>query len=330
MMKRKTNQFGQFEIVMLIFLGLTTLSALFLSFYMELVPYRSIFSGIDYVIISGVSITVIFAVTFNAAKLGITWILAYMKVSGKNPLSAAAVRAVLICNSLLMTLFIVTGQFTAPNVEKVYNKKIRKIEQHFFDQGHTAQVNHRSFLDQIKNSYYLEIEEIRNLYQPDLDKAESGRKYEMANVVNGVWKGDRYNEWDGKYDSAKRKIDKALSQALGRYQEAVAVQNQRYEQKQEAIANAKQQALENESIEKYLNSYESQNRLVTAFMGLINKSIGLTIGPHHITLLVATLMTAIVEFVPLLLGSHIFTRILSIKRQDNRLELLPAPSADRF
>ena len=313
-MEKKSNQFGLFESLMLIFLGLTTLSALFLSFYMELVPYKSIFNGIDYVIIKGVTVTVIIAVTFNAAKLGITFILSYLKINGDNPLSAAAVRAVLIGNSLLMTLFIVTGQFTAPNVENVYRKKIRQIEQRFIDREHTAKVNHSSSLDHLKIGYQMEITEIRNLYQPDLDKAESGRKYEMANVVNGVWKGDRYEEWDGKYDSTKNKVDKALFQALVRYQKSVESQNRRYEQKQEAIAAAKQTALDNESVEKYLESYDSQNRMVTALMGLINKATGLTIGPHHITLLVAILITAIVEFVPLLLGSHLFTRIL-LRRQ---------------
>ncbi|SMD13062.1 hypothetical protein SAMN02746065_14511 [Desulfocicer vacuolatum DSM 3385] len=315
-MGKKTNQFGLFESGMLIFLGLTALAALFLSFYMELIPYRSIFSGIDHVIINGITITTILAITFNASKIGITWILSYMKVNGKNSLPAAVVRAILIGNSLLMSLFIVNGQFTAPNVEEVYNKKIRNIDLHFLDQKDDAEINHLSVLDQMKTSYNLEIAEIRKLYQPDLDKAESGMKYEMDNVVNGTWKGERYKEWNEKYDSTKKKLDKALFQALGHYQEAIKTQNQKYEQKQEAIAAAKQMALDNESIEKYLNSYESQNRLVTALMGLINKVSGLAIGPHHLTLLVASLITAIVEFVPLLLGSHLFTRILLRRQQD--------------
>jgi hypothetical protein len=328
-MKEKTNQFSLFENVMLIFLGLTALSALYISFYMELVPYRSILSGIDYVIINGVTVTIVIAATFNAAKIGITWIFAHMKVAGKNPFSAYALRLVLITNSLFMTLFVVTGQFTAPNAEEVLMKNIRTIEQLFYDKEHAARENHRLALEQMKASYLLEREEFRNLYQPDLDEAAEGQKYEMKNVVNGIWKGEKYNEWNDKYYITQEKLNKALVQAFGRYRDKLDAHNTKYEQKLESIAAEKQAALDNESIEKYLNSYESQNRLVVSFIAMMNKATGLDIGPHHITLLVASLITAIVEFVPLLLGAHIFTRILLRKHQDINPAMQPALGEDR-
>lgn len=295
-------------------LPLTVIAAIYLSYFFELSIYRSLFRDIDFNLFAGFTVTMLVAVTTNAAKLGITWILAHKKQAGEPTVWGSALRAVLIGNSLLMTVFIVNGLFTAPNAQQVYANKKTEIQASYYERGKTVERNHEKVMYQLNSSYELEVKRIRELYQPDLDKAEAGMATEMVNVQNSVWKGSRYNEWKEKYDTAKEKMDLALVQAMNRYQQSIAKQNARFEQQQRVVATEKQTALASESIEKYLNSYESQNRYVISLIDLIHQLSGKSaVAACHISLLVALLMCTIVEFTPLLLGAHLFSRILSMQ-----------------
>lgn len=310
----KTIQVGFFEKGMFAFLMLTTIVALYLSYYMELMIYRSIFEGMDYVVLNGITITVIFAATFNAAKLGITWILSFLKLTNANLVPAVLLRVVLVVNSLLMTVFIVTGQFTAPHLQEVYNKERTQVESQFYNRETRISENHNSNLEQCKERYTLQVSEIKKQYQPDIALAKTGMNEEMHNVQNGVWKGPYYKEWKLKFDSASQQMNASLSQARLQYQQAIDTENKRYEKKQEELSEANIVALANVKPENYLDRYESQNHYVTALISLINKVTGATIGPQHIILLVAMLLTTIIEFIPLLLGGHLFSRVLEMKR----------------
>lgn len=326
-MKKDPIRFGFIEGGMFLFLSLVTMVALYLSYFMELVIYRSIFDGMDYVIFKGITITVFFAATFNAAKLGVTWILSYLKVTDSSRLLAIILRIILVCNSLLMTVFIVTGQFSAPNAEKVHRKELAQIEDRFHERQQAVESGHHSALSQLKLNYDLEVTKVKELYFPDLHRASDGMEKEMGNVQGGVWDGSRYKEWKSKHAQTKALMDVSLLKAMDRYQQAVAEQNHKFDQKLEKISGDKLKAFEEETIEKHLNRYESQNKHVVALIDLINMVTGASIGAHHIVFLVSILITAIIEFVPLLLGGYLFTRVLSLEQARKEPTEVPEVSA---
>ncbi len=309
------------DIMSIVLIPFAVIASIYLSYFFELSVYKSLFQEIDFKIpLLGFTTTMLLAVTTNAAKLAITYILEYKRGS-ESSWRCWLLRTALIVNSLLMTVFIVNTLFTSPYVKEVLANKRTELLGRFYERQKTAERNHDKAIYQLDASYELEVKRIRELYQPELERAAARMSAEMENVQGGVWRGSRYLEWKEKYDIAKKNLDLALSRAMKNYRKSVASENANIKNQQDKIAVEKQAALAGESIEKYLDSYESQNRYVINLIDLIHRVSGTsTVEACHIILFVALLITIIVEFTPLLLGAHLFRRILLKKSTDEKTE----------
>ncbi len=302
------------------FLLCVSILLVFLSYFMELEAYRSIFAGINYNLnfpppFHQVDMAQTFAFTFNAAKIGLIYLVAFNRTESSGTVQVHTIRISLLAYSFMMSLLIISGQFVDPNVKQVFEEKQAKIEDRFLNKELNLSSNNRRQIASQESRYTTEIDRIDAYYQPLLDEAKAGMAVEKNNYSNGIWKGTKFIEWESKFALHEANRAAQLGALRINHQSHVDQLNNDYLARATELEHDMAEAQAQESIEKSLGSFSAQNPLVVALISLLNDTLyngNNVITAHHITLFVTIFISLNIEFVPLLLLGHIFGRMLSL------------------
>lgn len=147
-------------------------------------------------------------------------------------------RAGLFCLSLLCSMLFLTSHLDRPNLEKVKAEKVTLIN-HQIEQE-VVLLQKQSAIqraDQLEHQE-KETEALASRYDERINTLEGLLLNEMDNVVNGIFKGKRHDEFERQVDKEKDKRNKSLSLLQQRHREqlreisrAEAVQLDRLQQK---------------------------------------------------------------------------------------------------
>lgn len=272
-----------------------------LSYQFEQIAYENILPAIMFF---GVPISILTAIAFNAAKLSMAWIA--VRGTTTSRLGATTAKLVYIMLSLLASLMVVSFHADAPNLEQAVRDQKFEITQAFAARIREVQAVETSQSQTIRERLQHQRDDIMNRYQKVLDQLEVDRKAEMLNTdSSGNFLGKRYREIMRQIALKTTERDQRIDALNDKEQQSLSA----LQAKLQTQINTLQQKRDIEMAKVSRESLRSDDRAMAPYLvapvRLVNSIMGSDLTVMHLALLITLIMTAGIEFSPLVLIGHL-------------------------
>lgn len=210
----------------------------------------------------------------------------------------------LVSLSLSCSLMLFSNALHAPNLETVMAEDRQKIEREYEERIALAQQQLAEDKRQISKYYEARRTEARQFYAPRIGELEKELRAEMDNVVNGVFKGQRYQEFERLLRENQQALADRLA-ALNRKAQAEYAAKASQVQRLQQLRQEQADTLQALHPDQYLNDSRVQNQMVVATLGLLQGVFGLDLNQQHVSVWLSLLLSLLLEASILLLFQHL-------------------------
>lgn len=199
------------------------------------------------------------------------------------------VKVALVLISLSASIGYLANNLDKPNLEtvqnadkerneKIYNEKYGHLE-------HQKKLDHDQKISEIRNRYKQRFDSLAQYYEPRIQKEERARDFEFSRKINGIRKGERYqehqrklNELNQEYKLEKDKLSSDENQEILEYTNRV---DSVYHKKFENLENAREARLDQIIKSSYSDDSRVANKIVNSFLATIKAALG--VNMKHLT-----------------------------------------------
>ncbi len=282
---------------------------IYLSYFFEWYAYTRLFEKTNFIIL-GLEFVVILAVILNLGKIVTTAIIEDNKKRNKANGLFYCLRFLFISISFIMSLFVMSALFYAPNAEKVYQKKLDQIKISYLNKDERIAHLHDKLLNQRESRYKKDIAEIKARYQPQIDRANKGMEKQMG-IGGQAFKGKKYLEWQSVAKNYTDKRDAELDRNKAKYDQDISRLETEFTQQQQQLSNQREKVLASESLEQHLGDYESQHSALIPFIKMTEQVTGRPILKiYHALYTIIILITLLVEIGSIAFAKYFFEKII--------------------
>ncbi|MBU0501601.1 MAG: hypothetical protein KJ558_08020 [Gammaproteobacteria bacterium] len=287
-----------------------------LSYHFEVQAYEAVAPGMALLTIP---LPIVMAFTFNYCKFGLIWIIARSRLRGA--LISRAVKLLAILLSLIATLIVATQAAHEPNLEKELEARRYRAEAEYRERG--QELKAKSTVEESASAQrYAQLRtEAQAYHQQAVLDYEAKRNKEMDNRGRrGNFNGDRYKEYSRLLEESRTAFQAELNRLREEERgEKQAIQD-RLGEERKSLAAKRETDLGHLNREDLHGVEAVQNLKLLPLLQLINEVSGTRLTPVHLALVIALLITSIVEFAPISLVTYV-----ARQEEDDRPAAQPHP-----
>ena len=215
----------------------------------------------------------------------------------------AVLRIGLVGFSCVCSVMYLGVQLDRPRMEAVRTAAVEAVRTSYAERLHRVESGFEERLSrersEIRSRFQQLAEATKAQYEPRIQHLERELEKEMDNVVNGVFKGPRYLEWQQRLDTEKAAYRRLLDEYARSEARALSALYAEVEQRRREITTtlsdehrARMQAL---SAKDYRGDERVENPLAVAFVAVLNAVAGLEIALLVLAFWFAVCVSTLIE-----------------------------------
>lgn len=224
----------------------------------------------------------------EAAKVGTIIVYGLLMKNRKTGITTRAFisffRFGLILVSFSCSLALLAYGLDRPNLEKVRVEDQHRIEAQYRQKQDDLKASHMAAVETAREVALQEqdqaIAELRAYYAPIIAEYRKDMRSEMNNVVNGTFKGPRYQEFERLLKTVEAEYHRKLSELRARrndgheaLEERIAGMNEIYEEAREGLDREKERDMRATLTNTYVEDERAENRMIAALLRTINDGL---------------------------------------------------------
>ncbi len=236
-------------------------------------------------------------------------------------LTSLVFRFGLLFLSLICSMLFFTSHLDRPNLATVKEQELTRVKEQIAAQEDLVQKQIKEKREHLLAAQQKKVEEIRSLYDGKISKLESMMVAEMDNVVNGVFKGDRYNEFQRRLSEAVQSRDKLIADLQQQQRDELAAFNASNDSLLLSFQDDKVKVINDVINDDFSSNEAAQDKRVVALLKTLKSMVNLTILPLQFVFIFSILISLLMEIGIMLSFSTITVAIAPLLRAWHMEEL---------
>ncbi len=214
-------------------------------------------------------------------------------------IASAVFRIGLVGLSVLCSLLFLSDNLDRPNLDQVREGDVMRIEQQFAQDIASLDKSLALRREQLLERQKIEYDDVRGAFVERTQRLESDLKAEMDNVVNGTFKGPRYQEIESRINVALKARDDRLEELSKMHQQQKAYAAAELGAEETAQRNRLRKDLENQRERLMQRDYADDERAndtrIVAFLKVVESVFDVTVLPLQFVFAFSILLSLLME-----------------------------------
>ena len=250
---------------------------------------------------TNIPIAHVMAAISSAGKLALIWIVARGNLTGS--IMSGSLKILMILLSLLCSSMVISSNVFQSNMGNVLETVKKEVSKDYMVRENSLRTRYKDELNAISKNYIDLRAETTSRYSAEIKKYEEIlKKQESVKYKNSEeYRGPIYKENLRLLTIVKSKLSLEIADLQSKESKERIYLNSDRKKESQQLARQRTEALGKVTPENYKNRDQVESKLIMPLLNVFNESFGSAYKPTHVSLLLATAITLMVEFLPIVL-----------------------------